>query len=71
MSELIKKLANEAEQYANEQNELYGADFKIEYNKKFAELIVLECADIAFDKSPTDESACDISTAVREHFGNA
>ena len=40
MNELIKRLAEQAEQYANEQNELYGVDFKSEYDSKFAELIV-------------------------------
>ena len=49
--ELIEKLAEQAEQYANEQNDKYGARFKTEYNNKFAELIVAECTAVLFDES--------------------
>ena len=45
MNERIEKLAEQAEQYANEQNDKYGARFKTEYDNKFAELIVQECLE--------------------------
>ena len=47
MNERIKELAEQAEQYANEQNDKHGTRFKSEYDRKFAELIVRECADHA------------------------
>ena len=47
MNERIEKLAEQAEQYANEQNDKYGARFKTEYDNKFAELIVRECMELA------------------------
>ena len=45
MNERIKQLAEQAEQYANEQNDKHGVRFKSEYDRKFAELIVRECAN--------------------------
>jgi hypothetical protein len=47
MNERIKLLAEQASQYANEQNELHGVGYVITFKEKFAELIVRECADIA------------------------
>jgi len=38
---------------------------------KFVELIVQECAGVAFSHAPSDESACEISKAIEEHFGVA
>jgi hypothetical protein len=43
MNERIKKLADEATEYANEQNELHGVGYVITFKEKFAELIVKEC----------------------------
>jgi hypothetical protein len=37
--------------------------------EKFAKLIIEECAQVAFAKAPSDESACEISQAINEHFG--
>lgn len=36
---------------------------------KFVESIIEECAQVAFSKAPSDESACDLSIAIKEHFG--
>ena len=35
---------------------------------EFARLMVQECAGIAFQYAPTDESACKISSAIEERF---
>lgn len=64
MNERIVELAKQAKEYADEQNELYGVDFSTEYNAKFAELIVWECANVA-----ADHEALDIYEEIREHFG--
>jgi hypothetical protein len=75
MNELIKELANQADQYANQQNELYGVDFKTEYDQKFAELIVQECAMLVEGFEITQEVALDeyvdyeASSVLKEHFG--
>ena len=74
MNERIKELAEQAEQYANEQNDKYGARFKTEYDKKFAELIVRECAKVCRDQPnvyalKADRDNCAI--AIEEHFGVA
>jgi hypothetical protein len=43
MNERIRELAEQASQYANEQNELHGVGYVITFKEKFAELIVREC----------------------------
>ena len=43
MNQRIKELAEQAENYAHEQNDKFGLSYKREYDKKFAELIVREC----------------------------
>jgi hypothetical protein len=61
MNERIKELAEQAKEYANEQNELYGVGYVITFKEKFAELIVRECASLVVD----DDNAFDIL----KHFG--
>ena len=67
MNQQIKELVEQADAYANEQNELYGVDFKTAYNEKFAELIVRECADICYNREYTDGSR--YGDEIIEHFG--
>ena len=65
MNERIKQIAEKAT--INIGDEFHPIDF---FDKeKFAELLVLECADVAFAKASSDESACDLSIAIKEHFG--
>ena len=45
MNERIRELAEQATEYANEQNELHGVDYVMTFKEKFAELIVKECAE--------------------------
>jgi hypothetical protein len=63
MNERIKQLAEQASQYANEQNELHGVGYVITFKEKFAELIVRECIDTAFHKGHPDLEF------LLEHFG--
>ena len=44
MNERIKQLAEQAESYANSKIHMTGWNYREEYNKKFAELIIEECA---------------------------
>ena len=74
MNERIKQLAEQAEQYANEQNDKYGARFKTEYDNKFAELIVFECVQVCADRGAHHDGlysawADDCSKRIGKHFG--
>lgn len=75
MSERIRELAEQAENYAHEQNDKFGLSYKREYDKKFAELIVRECMGIISDESEkvSDEWRCKdgkhIWWKIKEHFG--
>jgi hypothetical protein len=69
MNERLQQLAEQARQYAEEkQNDpfrIYTLDC---FNKKFAELIVKECADICYDRDFTTGSA--YGDEIHKHFGN-
>jgi len=45
VNEQIRKLAEQAESYANSKIHMTGWNYAQEYNKKFAELIVRECIE--------------------------
>ena len=63
MNERIKKLAEQASHQSPDGYPVtipYSKDFA----KKFAELIVRECAEVA-----ADHNALDIYEEIREHFG--
>jgi hypothetical protein len=63
MNERILELAIEARKYAETKPDIYS----VAYDKKFAELIVRECAKIA---DSADESACEwIGGNILTHFG--
>jgi len=72
MNERIKELAEQAEK------ECAGIDknYAWEWEKKFAELIVLKCADLCTDQYYTDGGGFGITTAdmrcaelIKKHFG--
>ncbi len=80
MNERILELAIEARKYAESKPDIY----QVAYDKKFAELIVRECMDIATEqaektkrhiKSPGDRhesrvhGALDVLSAIMKHFG--
>ena len=72
MNERIKELVKQAADYANTYSDA-GADVWFEiYNKKFAELIVRECAKVCRGQPnvyalKADRDNCAI--AIEEHFG--
>ena len=68
MSERITELAEQAEQYANEQNDKYGARLKTEYDKKFALLIVKECLKLN-SKELSITAIERLLPLYKEHFG--
>lgn len=79
MNERIRELAERAENYAHEQNDKFGLSYKREYDKKFAELIVIEClasckdAENAFLLHGMQEreahGAISVQEYIKEHFG--
>ena len=77
MNQRIRELAEQAEQYvnnamderANNKDFTFG-DIDEMYNKKFAELIVQECANL-FDKDEMELTLTErtIHNTIKEHFG--
>ena len=63
MNERIKELAEQAEDWADNQN-FYESDYRDYLMEKFAELIVRECADIADKAEPYKAS-----DLIKKHFG--
>ena len=70
MNERIKKLADEAHEFAHDTIE-YGQDFGEIWNQKFAELIINQCAALCINEGRAHAqwfgSHCSIT--VKEHFG--
>ncbi len=71
MNERTMKLALQAggEFYKGFAGSPNSVEFTENEFQKFAELIVKECAAVAFRLAPSDESACDIYAGIEEHFG--
>lgn len=76
MNERIRELAEQAENYAREQNDKFGLSYKREYDKKFAELIVRECLDIVANADMTELEGPDPEDVlyvackqIKAHFG--
>jgi len=77
MNERIKELSKQAQVYADQQWleagypswESYHEVFSEDYNKKFAELIIQECADIVADAVDHREPASTYVEKIKEHFG--
>ena len=78
MNERIKQLVEQAQYYANEQNDKHGVSWIRTYNEKFAELIVRECAGICekdgrwwAEKGYLMEAgeAGSLATQIKQHFG--
>ena len=72
MNERIRELVKQAESYANSKIHMTGWNYREEYNKKFAELIVRECAQVCRTQPnhyalKADRDNCAI--AIEEHFG--
>ena len=75
MNELIRLLSIEAGKYVNTlmidyldlSDELYAIKWNQEYNKKFAELIVKECAELANEETSLPYDS--YSEKIKQHFG--
>ena len=70
MNERIEKLAVQAraETYAHFDDETFDWDvWHTVFQHKFAELIVRECADVAYKYNRCDWA--DVSKSIKEHFG--
>ena len=77
MKERIKQLAEQAEDWADNQN-FYASDYRDYLMEKFAELIVKECVDRVTSKAngwgdmtgfAIKESILDCAKDLKEHFG--
>jgi hypothetical protein len=69
MNERIRELERQATEYANQQNTF---DPRSEFSKKFAELIVRECADLFVNQkymilNPHEPFANERVRALKEH----
>jgi hypothetical protein len=77
MNEQFRKLAEQATEYANEQNELHGVGYVITFKEKFAELIVQKCVGIVAErKDQAIDEAWNIDEAmsasmfdIEDYFG--
>jgi hypothetical protein len=76
MNERIRQLAEQATEYANEQNELHGVGYVITFKEKFAQLIVRECAQAMLDYGKTymhlsagEYQSNEFSKVIKQHFG--
>ena len=72
MNEQIKKLAEQARAWVNDTNnvspDIEYVFYKDAYDKKFAELIVRECADVVSNQYSADWGKWS-NTMILEHFG--
>lgn len=66
MNERILELAIEARKYAESKPDIY----QVAYDKKFAELIVRECADLfEVEYGQSEVSGNEVAEIVKKHFG--
>jgi hypothetical protein len=73
MNKRIQQLAEQAEDWADNQN-FYESDYRDYFMEKFAELIVAECVSICQDVDGEDNIDArsgrqDCAAEIREHFG--
>ena len=68
MNERIKELAEQAEDWADNQN-FYESDYRDYLMEKFAELIVEKCAGIIESQDVDPSFKLRMSWAVKEYFG--
>jgi hypothetical protein len=74
MNERIRELAEQARKYADENRPgsfvKYDPEWFVLYNEKFAELIVRECARVAFESDLTMAiGQWGADSAILKHFG--
>jgi len=69
---LLKELMKQAESYANSKIHMTGWNYREEYNKKFAELIVRECGEVAYKAfwdNPETVRGIHIKEKIKQQFG--
>jgi hypothetical protein len=66
MNERINELEDQASQYASRETTDLD-EWEFIFRKKFAELIVRECAEVAIEH--TDFWGKDVAQEIKEHFG--
>ena len=79
MNERIKQLAVQTQEYANQQWvdagfpnwEIYHETLAEDHNKKFAELIIRECAQVSFDHRCNGTNKDSAEMSILKHFGVA
>ena len=64
----IERLEDQASMYASRQT-TDPDEWEFIFRKKFAELIVRECANIAFDEYATTNGTESGESAILKHFG--
>jgi len=81
MNERIKELALQAGNHADTYDDANGPFWFQMYNEKFAELIVQECANFAYDYTSNEENVADfhdvgwdclpgqLRSELKKHFG--
>jgi hypothetical protein len=72
MNERIRELAKQAESYANSKIHMTGWNYREEYNKKFAELIVAECMEQVWytrEDGINGNVSEVIKDRIKQHFG--
>jgi hypothetical protein len=67
MNERIRELADQAESYANSKIHMTGWNYREEYNKKFAELLIQECASAVNSRDDSDTGFW--ANVIKQHFG--
>jgi len=65
MNERIKELAIQTDEYFKKQG---GSFFRYQWNEKFAQLIVQECAELSKNYAG-GSMPLSIALAIKEHFG--
>jgi hypothetical protein len=73
MNEKIKQLAEQARAWVNDTNnvspDIEYVFYKDAYDKKFAELIVKECAELIDSMDHSSQYFPHVADAIKEHFG--
>jgi hypothetical protein len=68
MNERIRELEDQASQYASRETTNLD-EWEFIFRKKFAELIVRECLEIAIEEERHAPFEGPVETKIRQHFG--
>ena len=65
----IRQLSEQAHQYANEQNELLGANYKDTYTQRLAQLVAEDCAGVLDEDSSWNTDLGGYAHDLRVRYG--